>query len=67
LLADSPAASKDGLFRVELPDGASVELVGVGENAAGDRGWWRPDGSPLPPASSAKLDAPGGQAATLTK
>ncbi len=45
--ADSPAASKDGPFRVELPDGASVELVGVSEPPPGERGWWRPDGSPL--------------------
>jgi hypothetical protein len=45
---DAPAAATNGPFRVELPDGASIELVGVGENGAGDRDWWRPDGSPLP-------------------
>ena len=38
--------SRDSGFRVELPDGATVELVGVTE-PPGDRGWWRPDGSPL--------------------
>jgi hypothetical protein len=45
--ADAPAVSKDGPFRVELPDGASIELVGISEPPPGERGWWRPDGSPL--------------------
>ncbi|MGD0093458.1 MAG: hypothetical protein ABSE73_26390, partial [Planctomycetota bacterium] len=30
----------------ELPGGATVELVGVGETLAKGKGWWRPDGSP---------------------
>ena len=55
--ADAPAVSKDGPFRVELPDGASIELVGVSEPPPGERGWWRPDGSPL-------AIAPGGNGAS---
>jgi hypothetical protein len=35
-------------FRVELPDGATIELIGVSEYPTSDLGWWRPDGSPLP-------------------
>ena len=45
--AGDSAASNDHNFRVELPDGATVELVGVSEPPPGGGLWWRPDGSPL--------------------
>jgi beta-lactamase regulating signal transducer with metallopeptidase domain len=34
-------------FTVKLPDGITVELLGVAENPSTDKPWWRPDGSPL--------------------
>jgi hypothetical protein len=45
--ADSPATRNNAPYRVELPDGATVELVGVSEPPPGGGVWWRPDGSPL--------------------
>jgi hypothetical protein len=37
-------------FRVELPDGVTIELVGVCESPIRSDGWWRPDGVPMPKA-----------------
>lgn len=56
LFACAPAAAKDIPFRVELPDGATIELVGLNESPAGSGSWWRPDGTPLakPPEGEAK-------------
>ncbi len=34
-------------FTARLPNGITVELLGVCENPSQDRRWWRPDGSPL--------------------
>ncbi|MGQ0634640.1 MAG: M56 family metallopeptidase [Planctomycetaceae bacterium] len=34
-------------FIAELPDGATVELVGVGFHPSEEREWWKPDGAPL--------------------
>jgi hypothetical protein len=45
----SPEGS-DHAFRVELPDGATIELVGVSEFPTASGSWWRPDGVPLPKA-----------------
>ncbi len=30
-----------------MPNGVTVELLGVAESPSKDRPWWRPDGSPL--------------------
>lgn len=30
-----------------LPDGVSVELIGVARNPSSEHSWWRPDGAPL--------------------
>jgi hypothetical protein len=34
-------------WRLDLPNGASVEFIGVCENPSGGQPWWGPDGSPL--------------------
>lgn len=34
-------------FEARLPNGTTVELVGVAEYPSQDRPWWQPDGSPL--------------------
>jgi hypothetical protein len=44
------ASASDRAFRVELPDGATIELVGVCESPTRSDGWWRPDGVPFPKA-----------------
>jgi len=33
-------------WRVDLPNGASVEFIGICEHSNGGRQWWGPDGSP---------------------
>jgi hypothetical protein len=38
-------ARPEDKFRVVLPDGATFELVGVGESLANDKAWWNGDGS----------------------
>lgn len=35
-------------FQARLPNGVTVELLGVAEHPSKGRPWWRPDGSPLP-------------------
>jgi len=48
-----PAGVSDSPWRVKLPSGVTVELVGVSENPApGVKRWWRPDGTPLAGAPS---------------
>jgi hypothetical protein len=51
--AETPDANGSA-FRVTLPDGAVVELVGVCEASSANHSWWRPDGSALkePPAGT---------------
>ena len=34
-------------YKARLPNGTTVELLGVSDNPSQDRPWWRPDGSPL--------------------
>jgi hypothetical protein len=34
-------------WRVNLPNGASIEFIGVCGNPSGGKPWWGPDGSPL--------------------
>jgi len=34
-------------WRVNLPNGASIEFIGVCKNPSGGKPWWGPDGSPL--------------------
>ena len=34
-------------FEARLPNGVTVELVGVAEHPSKDRPWWKPDGTPL--------------------
>ena len=54
-----PAETPDpnsSAFRVTLPDGAVVELVGVCEAPSANHAWWRPDGSALKEAPAGTLD-----------
>ncbi|QDU43614.1 Methicillin resistance mecR1 protein [Symmachiella dynata] len=51
-----PAAPTE--FFAELPNGGTVELVGISEHPSKDRPWWRADGSPLETAPYAH---PGGR------
>jgi hypothetical protein len=44
------SGGSERVFRVELPDGATIELVGVCESPIRSDGWWRPDGVPMPKA-----------------
>jgi len=34
-------------WRVNLPNGVTIEFIGLCENPSGGRQWWGPDGSPL--------------------
>ncbi len=46
--SDHPAAPQPAkLWGVTLPDGVTVEMIGVSENPSDGRPWWRPDGSSL--------------------
>ena len=36
-----------GSWRTRLPNGVTVELLGVAEHPSKNRSWWQPDGSPL--------------------
>ncbi len=47
--APNPAAAApaESAWRQVLPNGVSVELLGVSENPSQGKPWWRPDGSPL--------------------
>jgi len=49
-----PSDANESPFRITLPEGAIVELIGVSEPLSADHAWWRPDGSPLtnPPVGS---------------
>ena len=40
-----------GVDRVTLPDGATIELVGVSEYPTGADSWWSADGTPVPKPS----------------
>ncbi|QDT48012.1 Regulatory protein BlaR1 [Symmachiella dynata] len=53
-----PAAAAPMEFFAELPNGGTVELVGISEHPSKDRPWWRADGSPLETAPYAH---PGGR------
>lgn len=44
--------------RVTLPDGATIELVGVSDYPTRHDSWWRADGTPLPRPPVAKLVCP---------
>ncbi len=56
--ARAAADAAEGAFRVVLPDGATVELIGLCEYPSAGHDWWRPDGSPLGrvPAGDAPKD-----------
>jgi hypothetical protein len=56
--AAKSAGSAQGVFRVVLGDGATVELVGLCEYPSAGHEWWRPDGLPLGrvPAGEAPKD-----------
>ena len=43
-------------FAAPLPNGVTVELLGVAESPANDRPWWRPDGAPLDGRPYDRLD-----------
>lgn len=43
-----PAQAKPGEFKVTLANGVSCEVVAVTRNPLASKGWWRPDGTPLP-------------------
>jgi hypothetical protein len=34
-------------WKITLPSGVTVEMIGVSENPSDGKQWWRPDGSPL--------------------
>jgi len=53
-----PAATAPTEFFAELPNGGTVELVGISEHPSQDGPWWRADGSPLETPPYAK---PGGK------
>lgn len=40
-------AKHESKWKMELPNGAAIEFIGVCENPSGGRQWWGPDGSPL--------------------
>jgi hypothetical protein len=60
LRADAEATSKTatGADRVTLPDGATIELVGVSEYPTRPDSWWRADGTPLDKPPIGKLVCP---------
>jgi hypothetical protein len=41
------ATGKPGEYKVTLPNGVTVELLGVCEHPSQGKMWWRPDGTPL--------------------
>ena len=41
------AERRFGPWKTRLPNGVTVELIGVAENPSMHRPWWQPDGSPL--------------------
>ncbi|HTI51565.1 MAG TPA: M56 family metallopeptidase, partial [Planctomycetaceae bacterium] len=45
--ADDAADEGAKTFLAELPDGTTVELLGVAFHPADDRPWWKPDGASL--------------------
>jgi hypothetical protein len=47
--ADVDADASDSAFKATLPNGVTVELVGVCDHPIEGRQWWRPDGSPMEP------------------
>jgi hypothetical protein len=53
--AETPDANGSA-FRVTLPEGAIVELVGVCEAPSANHAWWRPDGSSLKDAPPGTFD-----------
>ena len=46
-VAAKPGAVAEPPWRVTLPSGVTVELIGVSENPSQGKPWWRPDGSML--------------------
>lgn len=49
-----PASS----WRMQLPNGVTLELVGICENPSAGRPWWGPDGSPLGYAPCSTCERP---------
>ena len=47
LVAAKPGAVAEPPWRVTLPSGITVALIGVSENPSQGKPWWRPDGSTL--------------------
>ena len=45
----------EGKFKATLPNGATIELVGVSYHPSEGQPWWKPDGSPMPSAPYEKL------------
>jgi RNA polymerase sigma factor (sigma-70 family) len=43
-----------------LPNGATIEVIGVSSIPAGAHTWWQPDGTPLQPAPSDRTESNGG-------
>ena len=45
-------------FKATLPDGTTVEILGLSESPSTDKQWWKPDGTPLekPLYDSAKFE-----------
>jgi hypothetical protein len=41
------ASTSTSKWRVNLPNGVTIEFIGVCENPSGGKQWWGPDGSPL--------------------
>ena len=55
-LLPDPVKNASDLPKAILPDGTTVELVGLSEHPSAGRNWWRPDGSPLDEAPQQKVD-----------
>jgi beta-lactamase regulating signal transducer with metallopeptidase domain len=45
--AEHRAATRADHWKVTLPTGLTVELLGLSENPSDKQPWWKPDGSPL--------------------
>ncbi len=50
-------ASESSEFKTKLPNGVTVELVGVCEHPSESKQWWRPDGTMLPEAPYEKTNS----------
>jgi len=55
---DSIKPESSSQWKATLPNGVTVELVGVSYHPSEGKPWWRPDGSPLEELPCAKVSVP---------